>query len=360
MRRRFQKGSLQKVRGNWVARWRDDGQRKSRMLGSFSKMTKAQALSELAAIVAPINNSPREPSEQTTFDEFVQQIYLPFYRRKWKRSTAMTNEDRIAHYLTSELGPRSLGSFERDELQDLLDAKGRTHSFYVVSHLRWDLKQIFDMAVAEGYLRKNPATLLFTPRYARRPTPRIMTVDQVRQLFQILDVRERLIAKLAVLAGMRPGEIFVLKWSRLEADYADIRQRIYRGDIDTPKSARSVRFAALSEGVLATIDEWRAVSVDTSPDAWVFPSEKLTTPVAMDNCWRRGFLPRLKPIGLEWANFQIMRRTHSSLLKELDVDPHVRAEQMGHTVDVNENVYTFTSLKRRKDAVNALEKVIGA
>lgn len=37
-----------------------------------------------------------------------------------------------------------------------------------------------------------------------------------------------------------------------------------------------------------------------------------------------------------------------------------RAEQMGHTVDVNENVYTFTSLKRRKDAVNALEKAIGA
>jgi hypothetical protein len=33
-----------------------------------------------------------------------------------------------------------------------------------------------------------------------------------------------------------------------------------------------------------------------------------------------------------------MRRTHSSLLKELDVDPKVRGEQMGHTVDVNENV----------------------
>ena len=37
-----------------------------------------------------------------------------------------------------------------------------------------------------------------------------------------------------------------------------------------------------------------------------------------------------------------MRRTHSSPLKELDVDPHVRAEQMGHTIDVNENVYTIT------------------
>ena len=46
-----------------------------------------------------------------------------------------------------------------------------------------------------------------------------------------------------------------------------------------------------------------------------------------------------------------MRRTHSSLSKELDVDPHVRAEQMGHAIDVNENVYTITSLKRRRGAV---------
>ena len=77
--------------------------------------------------------------------------------------------------------------------------------------------------------------------------------------------------------------------------------------------------AALSAGVLASVDAWRAISADTGPDAWVFPSEKLTTPVAKDNCWRRDFLPRLKAVGLEWANFQVMRRTHSSLLKELDV-----------------------------------------
>ena len=51
---------------------------------------------------------------------------------------------------------------------------------------------------------------------------------------------------------------------------------------------------------------------------------------------------------------------YSSLLKELDVDPQVRAEQMGHTIDVNKNVYTITSLKRRKEAVNALERAVGS
>jgi integrase len=272
----------------------------------------------------------------------------------------MTNEDRLAHHLTSEFGTRSVGSLGRDELQAFLDRKGEVLSFSVVDHLRWDLKQIFDMAAAEGYLRRSPAVLLFTPRNCRRAETRVMTIEEVRKMLSVLPVREQLIAKLALIAGMRPGEIFGLKWERMEAGYADIRQRIYRGDLDSPKSVRSVRFAALSDGLLASINEWRAASPDTSVDAWVFPSEKLTTPLAKDNCWRRGFLPKLKPVGLAWANFQVMRRTHSSLLKELDVDPHVRAEQMGHTIDVNENVYTVTSIRRRQEAVNALEKAIGA
>ena len=103
MRRRFQKGSLQKVRGVWVARWRQDGERRARKLGRISQMTKAQAQSELASIVAPINSRGSEPSERKSFGDFVRDVYLPFYRRKWKRSTVMTNEDRLKHHLTSDL-----------------------------------------------------------------------------------------------------------------------------------------------------------------------------------------------------------------------------------------------------------------
>jgi len=34
-----------------------------------------------------------------------------------------------------------------------------------------------------------------------------------------------------------------------------------------------------------------------------------------------------------------MRRTHSCLLDELGVDAQVRADQMGHSVDVNQKVH---------------------
>jgi site-specific recombinase XerD len=105
----------------------------------------------------------------------------------------MTNEDRLKHHLTAEFNARLLGSFGRDELQSFLDCKETTLSFSVVDHLRWDLKQIFDMTVAEGYLRKNPALLLFTPRECRRVATRVMTLEEVRQLLSLLDARERLI-----------------------------------------------------------------------------------------------------------------------------------------------------------------------
>ncbi len=68
--------------------------------------------------------------------------------------------------------------------------------------------------------------------------------------------------------------------------------------------------------------------------------------------------PKLEKVGLEWVNFQVMRRTHSSLMRELAVDPKVVADQLGHTLDVNINVYTDSNLELRKGAVNTLESAV--
>jgi integrase len=198
----------------------------------------------------------------------------------------------------AEFRERELSSFRRDELQDLLDRKAAAGlSFSVVDHLRWDAKQVFDMAIAEGHVERNPALLLFTPKDAKKPVHRVMTMREVQSCFGALDRRERLIAKLAVIAGMRPGEIFGLTWGQLTDAYADIRQRVYRGSIDTPKTDQSVRKAALSAGLALEIGAWRQFAVDTRGEAWVFPSERMT-PLSKDNCWRRSMFPKLEKVGL--------------------------------------------------------------
>jgi hypothetical protein len=67
--------------------------------------------------------------------------------------------------------------------------------------------------------------------------------------------------------------------------------------------------------------------------------------------------PRLETAGQEWVDYQVMRRTHSSLMRELGVDPEVVADLMGQDVNVNLNVYTLTSLDKSFEAVEMLKSV---
>jgi integrase len=248
MRRRFQKPRIRNKGGYWIAQYRDlEGRKRKVSLGPVTRTKKVDAEHKLARLLEPVNSGLAGPTAQFRFGAFVRQVYLPFYRRKWKTSTRTSNEGRIALHLSDEFDPRSVGDFSRNELQTFLDRKASEgHSYSVVAHLRWDLRQIFRMAVAEGCLSRNPAELLFIPRDARRyPKPR-------------LTLEQRVIAGFAILAGMRPGEIYALRRCHIENGRADIRQRVYQGQIDTPKTFHSRRWAGLGDGLSTWLELWLA------------------------------------------------------------------------------------------------------
>ncbi len=67
--------------------------------------------------------------------------------------------------------------------------------------------------------------------------------------------------------------------SRLEADYAGIDQQFYRGQIGSPKSPNSRRWAALGDGLMSWVSRWLELLPDTRPDAWPFPSERVKSPL---------------------------------------------------------------------------------
>jgi integrase len=363
MRRRYQKGSLQlrKQGGVWVwlGMWREGEHRRTKTLGQKSELTKAEAKAALATILAPLNARQDPQTGRMQLGAYVRDVYYPFCRRKWKRSTRMTTEDRINHHIIPEVGDMELRSIGRVALQDILDRKAAGGlSFSVVTHLRWDFRHMFRIAVAEGFIERNPAELLFTPPTATRAVQRVATVDEVARVFAAVDLRERLILRLAGIAGMRPGEIFGLKWVNLEPPYAEVRQRVYRGDIDSPKSPKSIRKAALGESLLAEVARWRAFCLDTAPGAWVFPSENRETPLRKDNVWRRHIGPKLAVLGLAWINFQVLRRSCSSIMSDQGIDGKVVADQLGHTLDVNQNVYTRVGFVRQEEAVNRLESAL--
>jgi integrase len=359
MRRRFQKGSIKKRDGAWIGQWWENGHRRNVVLGRVSQMTKADAMNKVAEHVRPINSRQVPFNPEMLLKDFINEVYFVVHRRRWKGSTRMTVEYRVKFHIVSEFGERKLDSITREELQSFLEYKAAAGlSFSTVDHLRWDLHQIISLAVSEGHLRKNPAELLVTPKNIQGRPKLVMTLEEVNTCFSVLDLRDRLIVKLAVLGGMRPGEIFALRWKSLTKDSADVQQRIYRGDLDVPKTRKSSRKVALSDGLWSDIKAWMAASPDVRPEAWVFPSETLRTPLSRDNVWRRSIEPKLVTVGLGWATFQVMRRTHSTLMNKLQVDPKLVADQLGHTLDVNQNVYTIPELGRRREAVNQLEAAL--
>jgi integrase len=358
-RRRYQHGSLQKRKAggswNWIAFWWDDHHRKSQILGPCSTMSRPEALGEMARVLQPINDRAGEPiTRRWMVGDWIREAFLPFIRRKWKLSTASTSGDRIRKYLITDFAAVELQSVTRDLLQQYLEQKAAAGlSFSVVDHLRWDMRAIFRLAVQDRILPSNPAEMLFTPKAVPRPSRRVLSAEEVHRMLAALDRREQLIVHLALFSGMRPGEILALQWQHVAEDHVQVLQRLYRGQLDQPKTERSKRQVAMSSSTRQRMAQWRDQQ-SGDPQAWVFPSATVTTALGRDSAWRWFIRPRLKPIGLGWATFQVMRRTHASLSRRAGIDPKLVADQLGHGLGVNLDVYTVAALEKRQEAVEAL------
>jgi integrase len=324
------------------------------------ELNKSQAAEKQDEFMRTINGGVAKQNEirPVLLGEFVNQVYLPFYRGKWKKSTKGTSESRIRAHVVADLGNAQMVNWSITSLQAYLESKAATHSFSVVDHLRWDLTSIGDLAVAEKVLPTNPASQLYTPNSAKKGERRVMTADDAEAVVGAVETREKVIVQLAIFAGLRPGEILALQRRHVALDRSsvEIEQRVYRGDIDRPKNGES-RFVAVPPRTAALLAEWLDTAIDPDPAAWVFASETRDTPVWRDNLLRRYIRPHLEALdpSLGWVDFKVMRRTNASLGHSAKVDPKVAADQRGHGIGVSLDEYTMSNLKDKATAAKKLE-----
>lgn len=362
-KKRYQKGSLtpRKIGGRkvWYAQWREDGGRRTKILGPCNQVTKSQAQAELAAILAPLNEGLKTTAARiVAAGEFIEKTYLPWQELSWKESTAGTTIQRIRSLILPPFRGRLLRSITREDLQEFLIKQAQKYSDSVVRHLRWDLNSIFNLAVSDGLVPINPAAALRIPRKCRPGRPkRALTEEEVIRYLGALDLPARLIARLAIFEGMRPGEIYSLKWADMSGPGVYVERRVYRGVFDTPKNNRC-REAALSAGTAKLLQYWHRQCLTPAEEGWVFPSSRPDVPLRPDNAWRRLFSPRLVKVGLDWASFQALRKTNATLMTKYGADLKAGADQRGHGVGVSLSVYTESDFGQKNAAVQALEDAI--
>lgn len=362
-RKRFQRGCVRKVKHGprwvWIGKYYEEGRGRSRVLGHCAQMTEGAAWAKLQEHLGSFNE--RAGFRQvlpTNFKDYVLNVFLPQRRKKWKDSTDKTTTERFEAHLLPRFESCELRDLTRDRMHQFLDGKAKAGlSKSVVSHLRWDLNAVFKMAADDALIQGNPAGSLVTPKGARTIEKRTMTKEAVHLALSLLELRERIVFLLAVLVGMRPGEIFALRWDRIGSEMVEIMERVYRGLPDDPKTERGKREAALPPDLANELEQWREISLDTSPDALVFPSERGTF-LSRDNFLRRNIHGKLEKVGLGWVNFQVLRRTQASLGHKEGIDPKVAADQRGHAIGVAIDTYTKTDLESRREAVTRLETAL--
>jgi hypothetical protein len=90
--------------------------------------------------------------------------------------------------------------------------------------------------------------------------------------------------------------------------------------MNTETGSSSRREVAIPPRTAELLFKWMNSAVLQEPEAYVFAGER-GKPIWRDTLLYDHIRPKLKPLGLEWVNFQVMRATHASIGHRLKLDP---------------------------------------
>jgi len=157
-----------------------------------------------------------------------------------------------------------------------------------------------------------------------------------------------------IFCGLRESEDYALQIGDLiRPGVICVRRSWHKGEIN-PTKTNEIRDVGVPPEIFERLTAWIATLPDQGSESWVFPSERITTPLLPDNVLRRSIYPRLEPLGLDWINFAVLRRSHSTLHEERGTNPKIIADQQGHGLGVHLSKYVDSSVARKREAAAGL------
>ena len=106
---------------------------------------------------------------------------------------------------------------QRAQLQRLIIEKLQQDFFWqTATHLKNTLSKVLGVAVAWGYIEDNPERGLKLPPRQLKRERKFLTPEQFQRLFAALPEPGRTIVLVALLSGLRTGELLALRWKYLE------------------------------------------------------------------------------------------------------------------------------------------------
>lgn len=370
-RPRYQDGSVV-IRGKrrkvWVLRWREDVLQpdgsitriqRAETLGPVSTINRQKARAVLHDRVGAVNQGQRRPQATMTLNDFVRVEWRPNAELALKKSSVRYYGFQLSHRILPALGANCLCDLSRAQVEALLsDLRRKEHPGATIRGVRATLSTVLQAAVERGYLEKNPAHGIRIREADSKPQRRFYLPAQVRQLITELTEPCRAVVSIAVLTGLRIGEILALRWKRVDLlrSTIEVSETFSDGAFGSPKTRSSNRVLPMSSNLRSVLENHRAGSVSVGPDSLIFTTSK-GTPLSSKNLYNRVLAPacdRIKQPRVSWHSF---RHTHATLLAEVGESIKTAQALLGHSdiaTTLNTYAHVIPDSQRR-----AVERVAG-
>jgi len=231
---------------------------------------------------------------------------------------------------------------------------------------------VLKQAVREGILGRNPVDAVERPKVEQAEF-QILTEEQARQLvIASMNSRYGTLIYLALLTGMREGELLGLKWSDLdwEKGFLLVQRQLQRTKghgrlLVPPKTKAGRRQIKLGQGILDRLvahREQQEQQRSVNQDLWeendlIFPNT-IGKPMACENMYSE-FKRLLRVNGLPDIRFHDLRHTSISFLLDIGTPINTVQRRAGHSkASITTDTYGHAMAHSQDEAAVRIEEMV--
>jgi excisionase family DNA binding protein len=331
-------GKTKRKEARYSIDYQIDGQRVRKVLKGIR--SRAEAVKVLNAEVADAQrgNYYFQP-KRITFSEMAD-LYLEKYskvnKKSWKTSDWVylrRLKPYFSKYELSKITPEMIEEYKSLRLSTGIKKCSVNRE---VSCLR----KIFNVAIAWGYAKSNPVSIVKLYSEKENIRERFLAEDEEQRLLAIAPPHIKHMILVALNTGMRKGEIFNLKWQNVDFDRKQISIKESKSGKERKIPINSVLFSLL-----------HALRSQNENSEYVFANPTTDKPYTDI---KRAFSTACTKADIKDLRFHDLRHTFATRLVRRGVDLIIIKELMGHASIVTTQRYLHSQADVKSRAVEAL------
>ncbi len=388
---------MAKTASSYKIQKRDDGRWAVQIMVDGNRVylygqTKSEVQSKLKAKIAEIEQARTAQltnymqADKLTLEQW-SRICLETYSKTSVRGSTYSGYMSIADHHLSPLGERKLSEVTNAMIQEHLQKKARSSKNpnglgeKSLLNIKAFLNLVFNQAVKNGYVMRNPVTGVKIPKAGTKETI-ALSLEEQKRLLQVAREYPRPIMFAVVFAlytGCRKGEVMGLQWKDVDFDEGVIHitkqlTRHYNLDEDEatktvlevsdPKTKFSVRDIYMFPSFAKEFKDYKERMIRWKQENKFIHSEEDYVFVGVKNkpieprVFYKYYQEVMEQAGIENANFHTLRHTFATRCIENGMDILMVSRTLGHSnVSTTLNKYSHLLPKHQKASMEKLEAI---